>query len=119
MGTFPRRFLQRASGSASTGERFDALKIQLVWNKARYAAGCDPNVRRLDACGAYIDRNMYGDSTSDTNTGWEIDHVIPVARGGTDDLANLQPLQWKNNRSKGDSFPSSPLAYSAVVASRN
>jgi len=37
--------------------------------------------------------------------GWEIDHKKPVANGGTDDLDNLQPLQWENNRHKGDNWP--------------
>lgn len=34
--------------------------------------------------------------------GWEIDHIRPVVAGGNDDLSNLQPLQWENNRKKGD-----------------
>jgi hypothetical protein len=119
MGTFPKRFLLRRAGSNRTGESFDPQQVQMVWNKARLAPGYDPRVRRLDACGAYIDRAKYGDTASDTGTGWEIDHIRPVSLGGTDDLVNLQPLQWKNNRRKSDSFPSSPSQYAAVVAAGN
>jgi 5-methylcytosine-specific restriction endonuclease McrA len=42
----------------------------------------------------------YGQQTS---FGWEVDHIRAVANGGSDDLDNLQPLQWENNRKKGDS----------------
>jgi len=51
--------------------------------------------------------------------GWEVDHIRPVSHDGGDDLANLQPLQWKNNRCKGDTFPSVPSQYAAVVAARS
>ena len=36
--------------------------------------------------------DKYGDTSSDY--GWEIDHIKPVARGGTDNLNNLQALYW-------------------------
>ncbi len=47
--------------------------------------------------------NLYG--VTDSLYGWEIDHVVPKSIGGSDDLNNLQPLQWQNNRHKGDDYP--------------
>ena len=35
----------------------------------------------------------------------EIDHIKPVSQDGGDELSNLQPLQWENNRHKGDDWP--------------
>jgi len=45
----------------------------------------------------------HGDTSS--KYGWEIDHIMPTSLGGTDDVGNLQPLHWENNRKKGDSYP--------------
>ena len=63
----------------------------------------DPNnVTRKDTCGDWIDFAKYGDLT---DRGWEIDHIKPVAAGGGDTLDNLQPLYWRTNRTKGDTYP--------------
>jgi 5-methylcytosine-specific restriction endonuclease McrA len=49
-----------------------------------------------------MQRYAYG---TETEYGWEIDHIRPVSDGGADDLENLQPLQWENNRYKSDNWP--------------
>ena len=78
--------------------------IKQVWQNGTIVPGFDPDTFRKDACGAWILRNYYG--TRDSSFGWEIDHVYPVALGGGDDLQNLRPMQWENNVSKGDDYPS-------------
>ncbi|MEO7990863.1 MAG: HNH endonuclease signature motif containing protein [Chryseolinea sp.] len=81
----------------------DFTKLQ-VWNKAQIVPGVEPAYRRKDACGAWIDWDQFN-VTNENGTGWEIDHIKPVAMGGDDVIANLQPLQWQNNRKKGNDYP--------------
>ncbi len=77
--------------------------IQAVWEKGLVQQGFDPAVARKDACGAWMLRNQYGNT--DSEFGWEIDHVYPRVLGGTDVVENLRPMQWQNNRTKGDDYP--------------
>jgi HNH endonuclease len=81
---------------------FDQVTIAAVWRKGRVIDGFDPAVWRHDICGAVM---RYGDYGADTKYGWEVDHIYPMSRGGSNDLSNLQPLYWENNRRKGDTYP--------------
>lgn len=100
----------RKNGTDKDGKDFpDSLKKQ-VWEKGKIVSGIDKDKKRQDACGAWIEWDKHGETVSNGN-GWEIDHIKPVAEKGDDDITNLQPLQWQNNRSKGDTYPAKPSEY--------
>lgn len=93
--------MARRPNTTTSGSGFDTPTVEAVWQKGIPEPGY--TVYRKDACGASMLRSDYGDTSS--QWGWEIDHIKPVAAGGTDALDNLQPLQWENNRHKGDDWP--------------
>ena len=67
-----------------------------VWTKGQILVGRDPNEWRMDSMGGMMRYSEYGQTTA---FGWEIDHIDP---DGSDELWNLQPLYWLNNRRKSD-----------------
>jgi 5-methylcytosine-specific restriction endonuclease McrA len=100
----------RQPNTTRSGTAFDHAQILAVWRKGQIIPDQDPDVLRKDVCGAWISWAAYG---SITDLGWEIDHIFPAAKGGTDDLENLQPLQWENNRQKSDRWPWTPIEAAA------
>ena len=78
-----------------------------VWNKGRKIVQngkeYDSKIWRWDICGSIMKYSDHGNTNSDN--GWEIDHIKPSAKSGSNNLDNLQPLQWENNRRKGDMYP--------------
>lgn len=85
------------------GKPFGQTTVGAVWKKGRAIANYNPDEWRYDICGQPMKFSDYGNTNS--QHGWEVDHIKPVAKGGSDDLSNLQPLQWDNNRKKGDTYP--------------
>lgn len=88
---------------AHFNDQWSQDKIKQVWEKGVAVPGYNPESYRRDVAGAWMRFSSYGDVNSDL--GWEIDHRKPLAKGGMNDLSNLRPLHWRNNRSKGDNYP--------------
>ena len=83
----------------AAGTPFDEETVEAVWNKAPISTDHPP--LRVDPYGALIWKEGYGNTSS--KLGWGIGYRIPPSRGGSDDLGNLQPLQWENYRQNGHS----------------
>jgi hypothetical protein len=90
--------MQRHPNTDASGQPFSPEVVEAVWQKAR-TMGVHETLR-VDAWGWTIVRSDFGNCRS--RYGWEIDHIVPVSQGGGDEMTNLQPLQWENNRRKDE-----------------
>ncbi len=94
--------MARQRNTTVTGCAFDERIIDAVWNKAQTIKDTNPAIYRHDILGNVIYCGSYG---KETIMGWEIDHIKPVSKGGTDDIDNLQALNTGANVKKGDTYP--------------
>lgn len=96
--------MARQRGSKCDGGSWSQKEIDAVFakttNQKKYNDG---DITGDDPCGTRIWKSKHGDTDSDY--GWEIDHIKPCSKGGTDTLTNLQPLHWETNREKGSEYP--------------
>ena len=83
----------------------------IAWKGARIVDNHDPNIERMDACGAWIHYADFENHESDL--GWDIDHVYPISklrllkvpRDLWNHVTNIRAMHWKNNQSKANAFP--------------
>tara|TARA_R110001583_G_scaffold74156_5_gene205583 strand:+ start:9633 stop:10016 length:384 start_codon:yes stop_codon:yes gene_type:complete len=90
---------------------FSKKQEQAIWDNAQTDKNNDSNTIRKDCCGAWIQRDAYGDR--DHIYGWEIDHAYPASKTEINEIFNLRAMHWRNNQSKGNDYPD----YTAVVTS--
>ena len=72
-----------------------------VFAKGKKVAGKDPAMYRKDAYGTIIYKDSHGKNSA---MGWQVDHIKPASKSGSNDIVNLQPLNTKINLSKGNTL---------------
>jgi 5-methylcytosine-specific restriction endonuclease McrA len=86
------------STHAKYGQKDTAIK---VFNLAKPIVGKDPKLYRQDP----YKNQMYLHSRGKcSKQGWDIDHIKPSSKGGSDSIRNLQALNPSINRSKGNTL---------------
>ena len=85
------------------------LKIEKIWDNANdcYCGydDCHPNNHKL--CGICNEKILYGshereETQLNSQYAWNIDHIIPKSKGGTNRIDNLQAVHITCNQNKGN-----------------
>ena len=76
-------------------------RLDQIWDKGRIVRGKNPDLYRKDVYGNIMFKPSYGKTSA---MGWNVDHSKPQAKGGTDHLNNLQPMNSRANCKKQDKY---------------
>jgi len=74
-------------------------EINATFNKLEKVPRQNSDKYRVDACNNIICKDSYGKKSK---LGWEIDHINPISKGGSNSINNLQALQINQNKSKSN-----------------
>ncbi len=72
--------------------------LDIIFAKAAPTSG--GGELRRDDYGRLIKRDEHGNR--DSIYGWEVDHIVPLSKGGSNHIDNLRPLHWESNVRKSD-----------------
>ena len=74
--------------------------LRQIWEKARPPpSNWDKAEWRMDAFHALMKWSKYGKRAE---YGWEVDRIVPLYKGGGNDMANLRPMHWMNSGARQD-----------------
>ena len=104
-----KRATQAKLNKRTTAMPIKKSDIEHVWGKAKPVRGKNPNQYRRDTKGNVIYKAAYGRNSP---MGWQVDHIKPSSKGGSDNRRNLQALQTAANRQKSDKMPAKPKSRS-------
>lgn len=81
--------------------KYTQERLNQIWDKGETIKGKNPDLYRLDKFGNQMYKPSYGKISE---MGWNVDHSKPQAKGGTNHLNNLQPMNSRANFRKNDQY---------------
>jgi hypothetical protein len=96
MNTFPPPPFGLAAYDLGLAPPSEEQKKRAAWDAAKAVFGSSEI--RIDCDGRSINWSEYGRYSE---YGWQLDHVLPIALGGSDSLSNLRARHWRGNSLAG------------------